>query len=211
MNDDPAAGLSPEILERYRLSVLPPRDGRDLLLPENVARFLEAQVVAAHPPGEYLGAVFVDAMVSPLGFSVPYLGYLGSLKVDPRTFLAPGVLLGAAGFLLFHHRPKAPPRPTRRDVQVAKRARKAGEVAGVRLLDYLLLGDGGWTSLQEAGRVRFRPLGDRAPRDGRARVKPQYRDPERPGHTWSGRGNMARWLEEKVAAGARLEDFAVEE
>ncbi len=42
MNDDPAAGLSPEILERYRLSVLPPRDGRDLLLPENVARFLEA-------------------------------------------------------------------------------------------------------------------------------------------------------------------------
>ncbi len=74
-----------------------------------------------------------------------------------------------------------------------------------------MLGDGRWTSLGNAGRVRFPQLGGRAPLDGRARVKPKYRNPERPSETWSGRGKMARWLREKLAAGAKLEDFAVEE
>lgn len=203
MADDPAASLSTEFLERYRLTVLPPGDRRDLRLPANVANFLETEVVAAHPPGEYLGAVFVNDMVRPLAYSVPYLGYLRSLRVDAPTFLAPGVVLHAAGLVLFHHRPQRAPEPTRGDVRIAKRVRKAAEAIGLRLRDYLLLGAGGWTSLQDAGHLTAR--------DGRSRVKAKYRNPERPSETWSGRGKMARWLKDKVGKDAKLEDFAVEE
>ncbi len=212
MIDDSASGpLSPETLDRYRLTVLPRVDGCHLCLPEEVADFLQERVVAGHPLEEYLGAVFVDDLARPLGISVPYLGYLASRRADPPTVLAPGMLLGADGLMLFHHRPGEPPRPTRRDVLFARRVLKAGEVAGVQLLDHLLLGDGGWTSLQDGGRVPFQPLGVRAPRDGRARVKPKYQNPEQPTQTWSGRGKMAVWLQEKLAAGAELEDFAVAE
>jgi DNA-binding protein H-NS len=36
----------------------------------------------------------------------------------------------------------------------------------------------------------------------------KYRD--RSGNTWAGRGATPRWLREKLKAGAKLEDFAVE-
>ncbi len=45
--------------------------------------------------------------------------------------------------------------------------------------------------------------------DGRSWVKPKYRNPEHPKQTWSGRGHMARWLRQKVEAGAKLEDFLI--
>ncbi len=46
--------------------------------------------------------------------------------------------------------------------------------------------------------------------DKRRQVEPKYADPERPELTWSGRGRMARWLQQRLAAGARLEDFVIE-
>ncbi len=113
--------------------------------------------------------------------------------------------------MLFHQRGARPSQPQRRDVEAAKRVLKAGELAGVQLLDYLVIGDSGWTSLEDAGKVRFPPIGGQAPGDGRAEVKPKYRNPDSPSETWSGRGKMARWLREKRAAGAKLEDFVVGE
>ncbi len=44
---------------------------------------------------------------------------------------------------------------------------------------------------------------------GRKPVEPKYRNPEKPSETWSGRGREPRWLAEKMAAGARREQFAI--
>ncbi len=203
---NPAAVIR-EIFERYRLKAA--STPRDLLLPEDATDFLRSEVVAVHPPGEYLGAIFVDDVMRALATNVPYLGYLRRLEVAPRPFMAPGVVLGASGLLLFHHCPGQEPRPRRHDVRVAKLMIKAGDATGIPLLDYLVLGQGAWISLQESGRVRFSPLDPEPAPDRRAAVKPKYRDPERPSRTWSGRGKMALWLRKKLDAGARLEDFEV--
>jgi hypothetical protein len=40
------------------------------------------------------------------------------------------------------------------------------------------------------------------------KVAAKYRDKE--GHTWAGRGAQPVWLREKLKAGAKLEDFAVQ-
>jgi DNA-binding protein H-NS len=40
------------------------------------------------------------------------------------------------------------------------------------------------------------------------KVPAKYRDKE--GHTWAGRGAQPVWLREKLKAGAKLEDFAVQ-
>jgi DNA-binding protein H-NS len=40
------------------------------------------------------------------------------------------------------------------------------------------------------------------------RVPVKFRD--RSGNTWAGRGAQPRWLREKLKAGAKLEDFAVQ-
>jgi DNA-binding protein H-NS len=49
--------------------------------------------------------------------------------------------------------------------------------------------------------------GGRSAMRGR-KVPIKYRDKE--GNTWAGRGAQPRWLREKLKAGAKLEDFAVE-
>ncbi len=37
----------------------------------------------------------------------------------------------------------------------------------------------------------------------------KYRDPQNASRTWAGRGRKPRWLEEELAKGRKLEDFAV--
>ena len=43
----------------------------------------------------------------------------------------------------------------------------------------------------------------------RAKLPPRYRDPQQPENTWAGRGKRPKWLVAKLAAGARIEDFAI--
>jgi DNA-binding protein H-NS len=44
----------------------------------------------------------------------------------------------------------------------------------------------------------------------RGSVAPKYRNPEDPSQTWSGRGRMPIWLNEKLAKrGVKKEDFAI--
>ena len=37
----------------------------------------------------------------------------------------------------------------------------------------------------------------------------KYRDPKNPQNTWSGRGRPARWLQDQLDKGKKLEDFTV--
>jgi DNA-binding protein H-NS len=39
---------------------------------------------------------------------------------------------------------------------------------------------------------------------------PKFRDADNPERTWSGRGKRPSWLQEKLAQGRSLEDFAIE-
>jgi DNA-binding protein H-NS len=58
------------------------------------------------------------------------------------------------------------------------------------------------------GEVRIGRRGRRSAMKGR-KVAIKYRDKE--GNTWAGRGAQPVWLREKLKAGAKLEDFAVQQ
>jgi DNA-binding protein H-NS len=57
------------------------------------------------------------------------------------------------------------------------------------------------------GRIGTGSRGRKSPMRGR-KVAIKYRDKE--GNTWAGRGAQPVWLREKLKAGAKLEDFAVQ-
>jgi DNA-binding protein H-NS len=57
------------------------------------------------------------------------------------------------------------------------------------------------------GEVDTGRRGRRSAMKGR-KVPVKYRDKE--GHTWAGRGAQPVWIREKLKAGAKLEDFAVQ-
>ena len=41
------------------------------------------------------------------------------------------------------------------------------------------------------------------------KVPPKYRDPENRSNVWAGRGVVPRWMQEKIKAGAKREDFLI--
>ncbi|MEF9995740.1 MAG: H-NS histone family protein [Burkholderiaceae bacterium] len=47
----------------------------------------------------------------------------------------------------------------------------------------------------------------RGRKPARSSVKPKFRSPS--GETWAGRGRKPKWLEEALAAGRKVEEFAV--
>jgi DNA-binding protein H-NS len=54
----------------------------------------------------------------------------------------------------------------------------------------------------------------RGPAKGRSLLKggklpPKYRDSEDPSQVWAGRGARPRWMEERIKAGAKQEDFLI--
>lgn len=91
---------------------------------------------------------------------------------------------------------------------VVKRIREAIEHYGLTAAD-LGLGAGG--ARKAAGPARKKP--GRKPGRPRktpgktSKVAPKYRDEN--GNTWAGRGKRPIWLRDALAAGKKLEDFAI--
>jgi DNA-binding protein H-NS len=46
-------------------------------------------------------------------------------------------------------------------------------------------------------------------RGARGKVAPKYRNPEKPGETWAGRGLKPRWLTAAIKNGKKIEDFRI--
>jgi DNA-binding protein H-NS len=62
---------------------------------------------------------------------------------------------------------------------------------------------------EEPARRRGRPRGDnRGQRRGP--LPPQYRNPDNPAETWSGRGHRPRWLLSQLEAGKSLSDLRID-
>ncbi len=58
-----------------------------------------------------------------------------------------------------------------------------------------------------ATRGRGAPRGGRSLKGGK--LPPKYRDTQDPSQVWAGRGARPRWMEERIKAGAKQEDFLI--
>lgn len=210
------------VIQRYRLELVEdvedygPADARDSAA---LARFLYL-VVEPFRHHEIGGALFVDFDYRIIGHTMPHRGVYSSVLIEPRQIFAAGLQVNAAGVILYHNHPAADVRPSSADILVTERMRDAGEILGIRLLDHLIVGTerGRYTSLRKSRRVVLFDFADIVKMrtlqleplsvDGRRKVQPKYCDPTT-GDTWSGRGNMARWLKRRLRQGFSLEDFRI--
>jgi DNA repair protein RadC len=87
-----------------------------------------------------------DARVAEGGFA--------SCAILPREVFAPALREGAVGVILVHNHPSGETEPSADDLQLTSRLVRAGEVLGVRVLDHVIVGSGGYTSLAERGVLR---------------------------------------------------------
>jgi DNA repair protein RadC len=53
-----------------------------------------------------------------------------------------------------HNHPSGDPSPSKQDIEITKKIIDAGKVIGISVRDHIIIGDGKYTSLKEAGEIR---------------------------------------------------------
>jgi len=79
-------------------------------------------------------------------------GSLTAALVHPREVFAPAIRAAAAALILVHNHPSGDPTPSPEDRAITERLRRVGELVGIRVLDHVVIGRPGWTSMAEEGR-----------------------------------------------------------
>jgi DNA-binding protein H-NS len=62
---------------------------------------------------------------------------------------------------------------------------------------------------EKSGRTGRRAQADGAGDDRRRGVSAKYRNPDNPVETWAGRGRKPKWVEDRIAQGASLDDLLI--
>lgn len=100
---------------------------------------------------EVLNCVCLDSKCRILKNDTIAIGGLNAGSVHTREIFRTAILEAAAGIVLVHNHPSGDPKPSARDVDLTKKAARAGRLLGIELLDHIIIGDGAYVSLKEAG------------------------------------------------------------
>jgi len=84
-------------------------------------------------------------------------GGLNSCSVEPRDVFRPAVHSSGARVLLMHNHPSGDPTPSRDDVEISRRLADAGRIIGISVLDHVIIGSEGYSSLRDLGLLEEKP------------------------------------------------------
>lgn len=120
-----------------------------LTRPEDAGRFLMARLRAY--PHEVFACLFLDNKHRVLIFEELFHGTIDGAAVYPREVVRRCLHHNAAAVILAHNHPSGVAEPSESDRAITRRLSDALALVDVRVLDHLVIGDGGWTSLAERG------------------------------------------------------------
>lgn len=126
--------------------------------PSDVAKICSDLAAARQ---EYLGYLALDARGCLLARNDLYKGSRSLIVADPKHLLGEAVRQQAHAIILYHNHPAGTAVPSSADVEFANRMSSAGEILNIRIIDFVVISNGGWTSL----------LGDRLQADNPAYVR----------------------------------------
>lgn len=80
-------------------------------------------------------------------------GGLTDTSVDVRILLKEALLADATCFILVHNHPSGSLRPSAEDIKLTEYVRRAGDTMKIRLLDHVIVTDGGYYSFVNEGKL----------------------------------------------------------
>ncbi|HLK93175.1 MAG TPA: DNA repair protein RadC [Polyangia bacterium] len=76
-------------------------------------------------------------------------GSLTGVEIHPRDVFRPLIRQAVAAVIFVHNHPSGDPAPSRADVELTTRLREVGDLCGIPVLDHVVVGWEGYTSLAE--------------------------------------------------------------
>lgn len=90
---------------------------------------------------EYLVCLYLNARNTLLKKEIISIGTLDKSLIHPREIFGPAVELRSAGIILLHNHPSGDPAPSKQDKEVFNKIIEAGNIMGVNVLDFIIIGD----------------------------------------------------------------------
>ena len=110
-------------------------------------------------PVEQFGVLMLDTKNRVLRVRIVSIGSLDQTVVHPREVFREAAAASAAAIVLFHNHPSGDPVPSPDDISLTRRLADAGEIMGIQVLDHVILGDGRYFSMREAGGLALALMG----------------------------------------------------
>ena len=118
--------------------------------PGDVARLMAPLV--ADLDRESFWLILLDGRNKVTGITLISLGSLTAALVHPREVFKPAIAASAAALVLLHNHPSGDAEPSAEDRALTRRLAEVGDLVGIRVLDHIVLGDGGsFRSLADDG------------------------------------------------------------
>lgn len=100
---------------------------------------------------EHLGALFLDSRNRVLREREIYVGTIANALVSTRDVIRFALDANAVGVVLFHNHPSGDPAPSDLDLSFTKRTRDSLHLIDMKLVDHVIVGRHGFTSMQKKG------------------------------------------------------------
>lgn len=117
--------------------------------PDKAGELLTAQLRGY--PHEVFACLFLDNKHRVVAFEKLFYGTIDGAAVYPREVVRRAMEHNAAALILAHNHPSGVAEPSQADHAITRRLVDALALVDVRVLDHLVIGDGGWVSLAERG------------------------------------------------------------
>lgn len=91
---------------------------------------------------EYTYMIALNTKNKPLGIFEISHGNVDTSICNPREIFIRALLCGATNIIFAHNHPSGDTTPSKNDIRVYERIKDAGNLIGVKLLDYIIIGEG---------------------------------------------------------------------
>jgi DNA repair protein RadC len=138
------------ILEK-EVSVYCPEVDRKMNGPEKIVKLAREYLRMHELPEEYMYMVCMNTKLDMTGVFEISHGNVNSSVVGTREVFQKALLANAVSVVLLHNHPSGDSTPSREDIKVTERLMEAGNILGIQVLDHIVIGRPGYTSLKEKG------------------------------------------------------------
>jgi DNA repair protein RadC len=117
--------------------------------PSDVRQFCQLHI--AGEKDEHFCCMFLDSQHRLIVFEKLFRGTVDGASVYPRVVVRRALELNAAALILTHNHPSGLPEPSTADTRITQRLKDALALVDVRVLDHVIVGTEGTSSMAEAG------------------------------------------------------------
>ena len=125
--------------------------GRFLVMPGPTKDYL--QNLMQHYEHEVFAVVLLDALQRVIGFHELFRGTVNASTIYPREVVKLALAHNAVAAVFAHNHPSGVSIPSQADLDTTKRLKDALALVDVRVVDHIVVGRDGCTSLAETGRI----------------------------------------------------------